>query len=79
MIHVSQIGYHPGQEKVAIIELDKNETENRRVPVLDQLAKMVDKYSTFRSNQTESGDTFLRYNYLKFDFSSVNRGGNILC
>ena len=32
VIHVSQIGYLPGQEKVAIIELDKKDTgkENSR-------------------------------------------------
>jgi hypothetical protein len=73
VIHVSQIGYHPGQEKVAIIELDKNETK-RDIPVLLRIAENGQKIEVTRT-KPESWGTFLRYNYLKFDFSSVKQEG----
>jgi hypothetical protein len=73
VIHVSQIGYHPGQEKIAIIEVDKNETRTEN-PVLVCLGEngkntflMVPKPALWGS--------FLRYNYLKFDFSSIKQEG----
>ena len=66
VVQTSQVGYHPGQPKIAVIELDGRETEYEK-PVLFKI--------------TESGETavhtaegcewgrFLRYNYLKYDFS----------
>src|SRR5665811_1671659 len=73
VIHVSQIGYHPGQEKVAIIELDKNEIK-RETPVLLRIVENGQKIEV-TSTKPESWGTFLRYNYLKFDFSSVKQEG----
>ena len=73
VIHVSQIGYHPGQEKVAIIELDKNETKQEE-PVLMRVGENG-KNSQITSGKPGLWGSFLRYNYLKFDFSQVKQEG----
>jgi endoglucanase len=73
VVHVSQIGYHPDQEKVAIIELDKYETK-REAPVLVRIAENG-KNIEVPSAKPESWGSFLRYNYLKFNFSSVKQEG----
>ena len=73
VIQVSQVGYHPRQAKVAVIELDRNDTQLRPVtlfrvtdsgpqPVLERPAK--------------DWGHFLRYHYLQFDFSDVMAPGN---
>lgn len=72
VVQVSQVGYHPAQPKVAIVELDRNDpargqaalvkiTENGEVPM-----------------QTLNGEEwgqFLRYEYLRFDFTAVQKEG----
>lgn len=73
LIHVSQIGYHPGQEKVAIIELDKKETKNE-IPVLVRIAENG-KNTEVLKGKPESLGSFLRYNYVRFNFSSVIQEG----
>ena len=73
VIHVSQIGYHPGQEKVAIIEIDKNETKTEN-PVLVSIGENG-KHTILSTNKPTAWGTFLRYNYLKFDFTSVKQEG----
>lgn len=72
-IHVSQIGYHPYQEKVAIIEVDKNETKTEN-PVLVSLGENG-KRTFLTSGKPALWGSFLRYKYLKFDFSSVKEDG----
>jgi hypothetical protein len=73
VIHVSQIGYRPNQEKVAIIEVDKNETRTEN-PVLVSLGENG-KSTTIPVSKPVLWGSFLRYNYLKFDFSSVKQDG----
>ena len=34
MVHVSQVGYHPAQRKLAVIELDPAETAARRATLV---------------------------------------------
>ncbi len=73
VVHVSQIGYHPDQEKVAVIELDgqdKIAVEARLMRISEtgapeQVLKSIPK----------SWGKFLRYNYFQFDFSSIKRDG----
>ncbi|HZK96774.1 MAG TPA: cellulase N-terminal Ig-like domain-containing protein, partial [Prolixibacteraceae bacterium] len=73
VVHVSQIGYHPDQEKVAVIEQDGKEmvaVEARLIRISEtgapeQVLKSIPK----------SWGKFLRYNYFQFDFSSVKREG----
>ena len=73
VVHVSQIGYRPEQEKVAIIELDKTETKNE-TPALFRIAD-DGKSVEVLNGKSEAWGTFLRYNYLKFNFSQVKQEG----
>lgn len=73
VVHVSQVGYRPEQEKVAIIELDKIETKNE-IPVLVKIAG-DGKHTVVLNGKPESWGTFLRYNYLRFDFTQVRQEG----
>jgi hypothetical protein len=73
VIHVSQIGYHPGQEKVAIIEVDKSDTKTVN-PVLVRVGENGKNTPVYQGKPTLWG-SFLRFNYLKFDFSSVKPDG----
>jgi hypothetical protein len=73
VITYSQVGYHPEQKKTAIIELDKNDTPSSKVILLKvtEDGKYIEQYST----EPEVWGRYLRYNYLKFDFSSVTERG----
>jgi endoglucanase len=73
VIHVSQIGYHPNQEKVAIIEVDKIEAKAGN-PVLVSIGENG-KNTFLTVSKPALWGSFLRYNYLKFDFSSVKQEG----
>ncbi|MBN1416607.1 MAG: glycoside hydrolase family 9 protein [Bacteroidales bacterium] len=69
----SQAGYHPAQEKIAVIELDKNDTAKRTACLFcvsdDGKASVVFKAGT------EPWGNYLRYAYEKFDFSSIQKEG----
>ena len=72
VVQTSQIGYHPGQKKVAVIELDQR-TKTFLEPELCRITadgRQVVK----KGGATEWGD-FLRYHYLQFDFSDVKEEG----
>jgi endoglucanase len=72
VIQVSQLGYHPDQKKLAVVELDARETE-------------LQPFRLFRMEGTgkvevETGKprfwgNFLRYKYATLDFSEVKRPG----
>ena len=72
VVQTSQIGYHPDQPKVAIIELDKSDT-SREAPYLCKITENGEE-KIFSDAGKEWGQ-FLRYNYLKFDFSNVKEEG----
>lgn len=71
-IQHSQVGYHPNAPKQAVIELDKNDTD--RFPIV--LKKITEDGPTqvYVANGNEWG-SFLRYNYLTFDFSQIKEEG----
>ncbi len=73
VIGFSQAGYHPAQNKLAVIELDKSDTALPAASLFQVTpeGKSVEKY---RSDIRQWG-TFLRYNYIAFDFSSVRDSG----
>ena len=73
VIGFSQVGYIPGQEKVAVIELDKNDTPLTKALVYQVTAegRFVEKLS----GDVKVWGKYLRYNYAKFDFSSVKEPG----
>ncbi len=73
VIQVSQVGYHPKQVKFAVIELDKT-TENFE-PV--QLIRIkTDSVLIVKTDTApKPWGRFLRYKYLRFDFSDIREEG----
>jgi len=73
VIGFSQVGYVPQQEKIAVIELDKNDTPLAKASVFQVTAegKFVEKYN----GEVKAWGKYLRYNYARFDFSSVMESG----
>lgn len=72
VVQTSQVGYHPNQTKIAIIELDKRDSK-REKPVLYKITETGEK-QVFSATGQEWGQ-FLRYNYLKFDFTDIREEG----
>ena len=73
VIHLSQVGYHPNQDKVAVIELDKND-KSRKTATLFRIDGEGNPKSVLSQSPSEWG-RFLRYDNLQFDFSSVKDEG----
>jgi endoglucanase len=73
VVQVSQVGYHPAQQKWAIIELDRADT--KRQPVV--VARLTDSgaLETVLSKSAEAWGRFLRFDYLRLDFTAVNQPG----
>lgn len=76
VIQVSQVGYHPAQQKVAVIELDRSAKPN--VPVeLCRIGEDGAEMVVLKNTGKVWGD-FLRYKYLQFDFSRIAEPGMYL-
>ena len=73
VISHSQVGYFPDQQKVAVIELDPTDKPLASA-TLYRLGEDGKQVKAFENKLTAWGK-FLRYNYLKFDFSSVKEPG----
>jgi endoglucanase len=73
VIGYSQAGYHPDQEKIAVIELDPNDLVIAEATLLklNSEGKWVEKYT---GGVKDWGD-FYRYHYARFDFSAVSDPG----
>jgi endoglucanase len=73
VVQVSQVGYHPHQTKFAVVELD------RRTDTLESIQLIrIDGDSTTVVKADPSPapwGTFLRYRYLRYDFSGVTDEG----
>jgi endoglucanase len=69
----SQVGYHPDQQKVAIIETDPNAAAPGAATLLRIDARGV-ATEAFSARPQRWGD-YLRYRYYTFDFSSVEEPG----
>jgi endoglucanase len=69
----SQVGYHPAQKKVAIIELDKNDRPSPTARLLKVTEKggFLEKYA----GKTAPWGQYLRYHYVTFDFSAAREAG----
>lgn len=72
VVQLSQVGYLPRQEKAVVIELDKR--DERRPDIVLQ---KITAEGTFpvRTLATIEWGQFLRYHYLKADFSDVTEEG----
>ncbi len=72
VIQVSQVGYHPGQAKVAVIELDQHETELKAVTLYRVTPAGLKPVIT---GPGRDWGRFLRYRYVQFDFSQITEPG----
>ena len=72
-IGFSQVGYHPDQKKVAVIELDRNDVTLKEAFIYE--VTVSGKKIKQLSVNTEEWGNYLRYNYLKVDFSSITKPG----
>lgn len=72
VVQVSQVGYQGNQPKAAIIELDKRDTARQPV-VLTRITEQGEQ--PVKVLEAAEWGGFLRYNYLKADFSDVCEEG----
>ncbi len=73
VVHISQIGFHPQQEKRAVIELDQRDAQNDPAELLAVLPQGGTK--PMLTTSAKSWGKFLRYRYLIFDFSQIRQPG----
>jgi hypothetical protein len=73
-IGFSQVGYTPEQPKVAVIELDKNDPVQTGSASLMRLNPDGTTEVAFKDDVKTWGP-YYKYNYVKFDFSSVRQPG----
>ncbi len=73
VMQYSMVGYHPAQEKVAVIETDPNDNFNTEM----QLRKLDadGRHQVVKSEVPEEWGDYLRYRYFHFDFSEVTDEG----
>lgn len=73
VVQVSQVGYHPRQPKVAVIELDPRISA---APAVSLLRVGADgKLAKVNAGATRDWGPFLRSRYLQFDFTAVTEPG----
>ena len=73
VVHVSEVGYHPDQPKIATVELDQADTNIKNV-VLLRISEDGNAV-TVKSGKPEKWGKYLRYNYYQFDFSDIKKPG----
>ena len=72
-IGFSQVGYVPEQPKVAVIELDKNDTLQATAALI-RINADGSREEVYRG-AIQSWGPYFKYNYVKFDFSAVKQPG----
>lgn len=72
-IGFSQVGYIPEQPKVAVIELDKNDTVRPKASLMR--IRTDGSIETAFEGNTDVWGPYFKYNYVKFDFSGVKQPG----
>ena len=73
VVQISQAGYHPAQQKFAVIETDTKDT--RKLPVTLYRVSENGGLEKVLEEPAKTWGKFLRYNYYRFDFSSVQKDG----
>jgi endoglucanase len=73
VVHVSQIGYHPNQQKIAVIEVDKTDSSVEKA----SLYRLSEDggLKEIRSIEPQKWGQYLRFNYFQFDFSDIKTPG----
>lgn len=72
VVQVSQVGYHPRQPKAAVVELDSRDTR-RKEAVLYRIKENGPE--PVRMLEAREWGRFLRYRYVKLDFTEVKEEG----
>jgi len=73
MIAHSQVGYHPAQKKVAVIELDSRDKKIQKASLVPLAAAGPRKIVL--TEKPKSWGKYLRYKYRQFDFSKIQEPG----
>ena len=73
VVQISQVGYHPAQEKIAVIETDPNDTKKQDAKLLR--INNEGGYTEVVSKKPELWGNFLRYTYYQLDFSAITKPG----
>jgi len=73
VVHVSQVGYHPKQKKIAVVEVDKLDDQAATIR-LNRISE-TGRSEQVLSEKPLAWGRFLRYNYFHFDFSRIVRPG----
>ena len=71
-IQISQVGYLPSQVKAAVVQLDRRDTQMREMTLWRLTRNGKESVLTL---PCQDWGTFLRYRYLRFDFTSVTSPG----
>lgn len=72
VVQVSQVGYHPKQEKRAIVETDPTQASPSEISLYQLTANGE---QLVKKNTPKVWGEFLRYKYLTFDFSDIQKEG----
>lgn len=75
IILISQVGYHPDQEKQALIELDHYASESELEEAALYRIQPEGSLEVVKCARPEHLGHFLRYQYARFDFSEVREPG----
>ena len=73
VVHISQVGYHPHQEKTVFVELDKNDKSLSKVSII-KLESDGSK-QVVKEAMPEIWGRYLRYQYATLDFSEIKEEG----
>ncbi|MFL5731552.1 MAG: cellulase N-terminal Ig-like domain-containing protein, partial [Cytophagaceae bacterium] len=73
VVQISQVGYHPKQQKVAIIETDIHDEMKRSASLL-RISEQGGFEKVLETAPKDWGK-FLRYHYYQLDFSSIEKPG----
>jgi hypothetical protein len=72
VIQISQVGYHPQQAKIAVIELDRHDDDLKPLTLYRVTAQGL---QPVKQGAGRDWGRFLRYHYLQFNFSDVVEPG----
>jgi len=76
VVHASQVGYLPTQEKVAVIECDRQQDGPMEITL--QRLQPSGQRTVVKREMLEPWGLFLRYRYYRFDFSEITAPGMYL-
>ena len=76
VVQISQVGYHPAQQKFAVIETDTK--DSRELPVTLYRISENGGLEKVLEEPAAIWGKFLRYNYYRFDFTKVQKEGMYL-